>query len=247
MMGLNFIEQTEREAHIGRMTYLCILGTFLSAILLSFLTETVLTVKRTQRPPTRTEMEQAISLVVFNLSWLGLATCYVAGPILEACLDDIDAKMPSALVVCFQVAFFLVVDDIWFYFYHRLVHAVPWLYRTMHKRHHTFTAPFPAVAFAVHPLEIIFISFGTCLGPLVFMFGRTHPKVFWLWLVLRQLQVIEDHLGFEVQYSPARLLPKLLGGTKFHDLHHQYFRGNYAATFSVLDRLFGTEIPQDHS
>eukprot|EP00658_Telonema_sp_P-2_P017287 TRINITY_DN16698_c0_g2_i1.p1 TRINITY_DN16698_c0_g2~~TRINITY_DN16698_c0_g2_i1.p1 ORF type:complete len:154 (-),score=23.92 TRINITY_DN16698_c0_g2_i1:175-636(-) len=120
--------------------------------------------------------------------------------------------------------------------YKRQLHAHPELYRRFHKPHHIFTAPFAWTSHAVHPVEMSLQSVGAMMGPIVFGFGR---EQLWLWLVLRQWQGVMDHIGLELPMDPLCWLPGL-GGTKFHDQHHQYFNANYASCFSFIDDLFGT-------
>ena len=116
-----------------------------------------------------------------------------------------------------------MVDDIWFYIYHRTLHAyagpylcvssaftrtiyqrrrcvdvrrgvpsVPVLYKSIHKPHHVFTAPFAATSHATHPLEMMLQGVGGMLGPL--LIGCTLTE-FWVWLAVRQWQGMEDHTG----------------------------------------------------
>ena len=95
-------------------------------------------------------------------------------------------------------------------------------------------------------------SVGTMAGPLCL---GMHRHVYWLWLALRQYQGILDHSGYEglplwldpFSYMAADLrvrgtciLPAVLGGTQFHDAHHQHFDCNYASCFSVIDSIMGT-------
>jgi sterol desaturase/sphingolipid hydroxylase (fatty acid hydroxylase superfamily) len=230
---------TDQQLFLGQATYLSIIGTYLGAISLFYGIEHAVSIKRLQRPPTTYEVEQCFRMVAINLTWLFFAT-HLAGPVLEQALANYEDQFPSYGEAFIKLCLFFVVDDCWFYFYHRFVHSVPRLYVAVHKQHHIFTAPFPAVAFAVHPFEMMLQAFGTCLAPLGIFYGTTHPILFWTFLVIRQLQGIEDHLGYELAWSPTHYLPAVFGGTKFHDLHHQTFKCNYASMFSFIDRLFGT-------
>ena len=65
-------------------------------------------------------------------------------------------------------------------------------------------------------------------------------EFFWLWIVIRQWQGIEDHTGYVFDWSPTEWLP-CCGGTQFHDWHHSLNRGNYASVFRWIDVVFGTE------
>jgi sterol desaturase/sphingolipid hydroxylase (fatty acid hydroxylase superfamily) len=167
------------------------------------------------------------------------------GPLMEMTLMPLSAPLPSAGEAIAKIFLFLLLDDMWFYAYHRLAHAVPWIYTTFHKQHHLFTVPFPEVTLAVHPAELLFLSLGTCIGPLGFFYRRTHPLLFYVYTIVRQLQVFVDHFGWELKgipNSPFGLAPRIFGGTAFHDLHHQKFKCNYSSLFSVIDWVMGTAV-----
>lgn len=162
--------------------------------------------------PSRAEANKAMRMVFTNFFVLYLVNRRSSGP-LRRNLGPIDARINYSLLPL-RFMFYLLIDDICFYIYHRTLHAFPILYRHFHKPHHYFKVPFAAMTIAVHPVELMLQSIGGALGP---MFLRAPIKEFWLWVFLRQVQGIEDHTGYEFKYSPTHLLP-FLGGTKFHDL-----------------------------
>jgi len=232
-------EYSQYHLLLGLTTYACIPVSYLIAMTHHYLAERFFPKQRIQRAPTKREIDQCMEIVRFNLTWLFFLTILM-GPFLEIVLLDMNAPLPGLRESAAKICFFLLFDDVWFYCYHRLCHAVPWLYVRLHKQHHLFTAPFPEVTLAVNPVELIIISMGTCTGPLVIFYGQTHPVLFWAYIVIRQLLVFEDHLGFDVPFSPTKFFPLVFGGATFHDLHHQKFKCNYASTFSIIDRIFGT-------
>jgi sterol desaturase/sphingolipid hydroxylase (fatty acid hydroxylase superfamily) len=230
---------SQYQLFLGLTTYACIFGTYCGSIVTIYLGEKWFKPHHIQRESNETERWLCFRMVTFNLTWLFVAT-FFSGPFLEETLLDYDSQLPGVSEFIARFLLFFVIDDTWFYCYHRLVHSVPTLYIAVHKQHHVFTAPFAAVAFAVHPAEMMLQAFGSTLGPLLIFHGQTHPVLFWTFLVIRQLQGIEDHLGFELAYSPTHLFPSIFGGTSFHDVHHQKFKCNYASTFSFIDKAFGT-------
>ena len=121
-----------------------------------------------------------------------------------------------------RLVFYLIVDDICFYIYHRLLHVFPRVYRRFHKPHHYFTVPFAAMSHATHPVEMMLQSIGGSLGPMV---AGVSIVEFWIWLVVRQWQGVEDHTGYELPWSPTHWIP-FMGGAEFHDLVSvlKYFR-----------------------
>jgi sterol desaturase/sphingolipid hydroxylase (fatty acid hydroxylase superfamily) len=138
---------------------------------------------------------------------------------------------------CFPV--FFVMHDLWFYAYHRFLHTNKQMYKRFHKIHHTFTVPFAMTSHALHPVEMLLQSVGALMGPLYF---GASIETLWLWLVIVQLQGIDDHTGYEFPWALSRVMA-IHGGTPVHDNHHAVNKGNYAACFSVIDRAFGTYIP----
>ena len=53
-----------------------------------------------------------------------------------------------------KAALCLFIDDVWFYAYHRALHTNKWLFDTVHRPHHEFTAPFAWASHALHPVEV---------------------------------------------------------------------------------------------
>ena len=75
------------------------------------------------------------------------------------------------------------------------------------------------------------------LGPIFFELPLPY---LWGWLAIRQLQGVLDHTGLDLPWDPLGLIPGV-GGTKFHDDHHKYFKANFASCFSFIDIIFGTD------
>lgn len=93
--------------------------------------------------------------------------------------------------------------------------------RSTLKAHRPLTTLFPTPARSV----------GTMAGPLLFAFSL--PQL-WIWMALRQLQGVLDHIGIDCPFDPLHYIPGV-GGTVFHDDHHRVFTKNYASCFSVID------------
>lgn len=151
-----------------------------------------------------------------------------ADPVLRMLFTS--GPIPSRFTWTWQLTSFFISEDICFYFYHRMFHVYPQLYY-YHKIHHTFKAPFALSSYAVHPIELTCQGLGSVLLPIIL---RAHIVIWWVYLILRTLQGILDHLGYE--FFP------FLSTTTYHDLHHSINTGNYASTFHFIDVLFGTDI-----
>lgn len=150
-----------------------------------------------------------------------------------------------------QIGVYGIVLDFWFYWYHRLMHDVPWLWR-FHRTHHLTKHPNPLLAaYADHEQE-----FGDMVAvPMMTFFTLRAiglPLGFYEWWICQQYVVFAEvfgHSGLRVHTSvPSTLnwLLTMLGAeivVEDHDLHHR--KGwrkshNYGKQTRLWDRIFGT-------
>jgi lathosterol oxidase len=143
-------------------------------------------------------------------------------------------------IVYFILAFPLMalLHDTYFYWMHRAIHH-PALFRIVHLVHHRSTNPSPFAAYAFHPLEAIleagiFIIFVFTIPVHLF-----HLIFFFLFMMLYN---VYGHLGWELYPKgfSKHWLGKWINTSVNHNLHHQYFKGNYGLYFLFWDRLMGT-------
>ena len=132
----------------------------------------------------------------------------------------------------------LIVHDTYFYFAHRIMHH-PKLFSFFHVVHHKSTNPSPWASFSFQPTEA-FIESG-----IIYLFALTFPvHVIHLlsFLIFMTLYNVYGHLGFE-------LFPKGVNRHWFfkwfntsvnHNMHHQYFKGNYGLYFTWWDKIMNT-------
>jgi methylsterol monooxygenase len=186
-----------------------------------------------------------IALRMVSTNWILVFVAVTLGAPVIKWLFPADAPTAVACTLTRSlgvIVLWFFLHDFSFYWYHRVLHEVPSLYRRFHKPHHIFTAPFGWMSHATHPVELTLQSVGGMAGPLIWSFAYgLNLKTWWAWLALIQVQGVMDHCGYEFPW-PLDLFGCLpgLGGTAFHDDHHRLFTCNYAAVFSVIDHIFGT-------
>ncbi|MEO7924789.1 MAG: sterol desaturase family protein [Chitinophagaceae bacterium] len=134
-----------------------------------------------------------------------------------------------------------LMHDTYFYWMHRLMHH-PSVFRIIHLVHHKSTNPSPFAAYAFHPMEAI-VEAGIFL---VFVFTIPvhlyHLLFFFLFMIVYN---VYGHLGWELYPKgfSKHWLGKWVNTSVNHNLHHQYFKGNYGLYFLFWDRLMGTIRP----
>ncbi|HEX7846070.1 MAG TPA: sterol desaturase family protein [Chitinophagaceae bacterium] len=131
-----------------------------------------------------------------------------------------------------------LIHDTYFYWMHRAIHH-PVLFRIVHLIHHKSTNPSPFAAYAFHPLEAIleagiFVIFVFTIPVHLF-----HLLFFFLFMMLYN---VYGHLGWELYPKgfSKHWLGKWINTSVNHNLHHQYFKGNYGLYFLFWDRMMGT-------
>ena len=175
-------------------------------------------------------------LILFNISIL-LGVGIVGIFLLQ---DFIDFGLPTVWVFTWQLVLIFLIDDLYFYFYHSALHT-KFLYKHIHKTHHRSTMPIPMEYIFTHPLEWFFGAIGPFIGLVVIAsFSEINIYAFWVMSALRNLHELDIHSG--IKSSKITSLIPFYGTTEHHDLHHSKNRGNYASTFTLWDKVFGTEI-----
>ena len=124
-----------------------------------------------------------------------------------------------------------------FYFVHRALH-VPFLYRTIHKKHHEYVGSIGFAAEYAHPLEHLFAGKIPTLAYAALNSANVGVDLTLVWILWRSWESYEAHCG----YSFDRCLPSYLGllyadQAKFHDWHHTH-KGNFGHLW--IDYPLGT-------
>jgi len=144
---------------------------------------------------------------------------------------------------------FEVVFDFFHYWAHRLVHAVPLLYRRVHKTHHRFAYTTSIIAFYQDPLDLVLSNVFPTLAALTIVAPFVTLSQWTVVMMLTYKTHIEicGHTGKCVGNTPSFhqciWLPRALGIellTEQHHKHHTLNTCNYAKRFALWDKVFGT-------
>lgn len=146
--------------------------------------------------------------MLFNQTIVGLPFAYLSYRLMKLRgISDIK-ELPTFHSVLFELAVFLLVEEIGFYYSHRFLHS-KFIYKYIHKQHHEWTSPIAVTALYAHPLEHVFSNiFPPFLG--VFIMG-SHITTSWLWFTLAILNTLNSHSGYHLPFLPS---------PEAHDFHH---------------------------
>ncbi|MBR9870644.1 MAG: sterol desaturase family protein [Gammaproteobacteria bacterium] len=149
-------------------------------------------------------------------------------------------ELPAWYVIVAQLVFFVLLDDFLYYWMHRYMHENKWLLRHVHSVHHRVRNTCGINGNYMHWLEFSLTAMVTLLGPILV---GAHIYVIWLWVIIRQIEGADGHIGYDIPWNPVHFLP-VYEGPVYHDFHHAKFKGNYAGFLPYLDKYMGkTYIP----
>jgi len=134
--------------------------------------------------------------------------------------------------------FMLIVHDTYFYWTHRLMHH-PKLFTFFHVVHHKSVNPSPWASFSFQPTEAIIESAIIYIFAFAFPIHILHLFIF---LIFMTIYNVYGHLGFELfpKWFNKHLFFKWFNTSVNHNMHHQYFKGNYSLYFTWWDRIMKT-------
>lgn len=135
----------------------------------------------------------------------------------------------------------LLMHDTYFYWAHRLMHH-PRLFKWFHLVHHKSNNPSPWAAYAFHPLEAVVESLIFVVFLLIIPVHTIHLTLFFIFSLVYN---VYGHLGFELYPKGfnRHWLGKWMNTSVSHNMHHQFFKGNYGLYFIIWDRLMNTLHP----
>jgi sterol desaturase/sphingolipid hydroxylase (fatty acid hydroxylase superfamily) len=129
----------------------------------------------------------------------------------------------------------LVFEDAWFYWIHRLMHH-KYLYKWVHTSHHVSVDSTPFTQNAFNFIEGLLLPLGGILPTLIF---PSWGPAYFVFLLFGGTANMIAHSGYEF-YPKWALLWKTTA--THHNMHHQYFDGNYGTHFTFWDKICKTEF-----
>lgn len=173
-----------------------------------------------------------------------LAQSYVLGLAIDAIIRALDGavgpgrlRLVSGWPVWAQLLFFFVVHDFYIYWFHRLQHRSPLLWRT-HEAHHSVDDVDWLAGSRSHPIEIL-INQTVEFAPIVLLGAA--PEVALMKATLDAVWGMYIHSNIDVRTGP---LQYVINGPEMHRWHHSgVFTGygfNFGTKLALWDWLFGT-------
>ncbi len=178
-------------------------------------------------------------------------TSYLIYQIWYSGSNDIIWKSTDLLYFIPISFFFEIIFDFFHYWTHRAIHQIPFLYKNIHKTHHTYSYPNVFIAYYQHPLDLVLTNLLPTLLSLWILQDICSLQIsYYLWTIMNTYKTyieICGHSGKNIPqtsgYPQCMWLVKFLQielYTKDHDRHHSLNNCNYSKRFSLWDKIFKT-------
>lgn len=142
---------------------------------------------------------------------------------------------------CIKLFLGFLFIDTWQYFWHRIMHIFPFMYKYFHSVHHELYVPYAFGALFNNPVEgFILDTLGTAIA--MVLCGLTHREEAILF-TFATMKTIDDHCGYALPFDPFQII--FPNNAVYHDIHHQQFglKTNFAQPFFTFwDNVFGTNF-----
>ena len=159
---------------------------------------------------------------------------------------------PSLLVIGIYTLCAFLMSDLFYYFAHRLLHRIPWLWE-FHKVHHSAKVMTPATLHRAHPVDLWlsvsfrFIGLGLTSG--VFYYLYPNMSHFMTIMGVNVLLIFVYIIGANLRHSHIWLpygpvIEHVLMSPAQHQIHHsekvKHYDKNFGSGLSLWDWMFGS-------
>ncbi|TKY86944.1 hypothetical protein EX895_004232 [Sporisorium graminicola] len=183
-----------------------------------------------------------VGLLMVPISRMTIAVSVLYNP------DEPVLDLKTLLMLPVNMAIYTIAVDFWFYWYHRLMHEVPWLWR-LHAKHHRTKHPTAALsAFADHEQEVFDM---VVIPVLAWLTWRINFATWFVSTCYILFVEASGHSGMRGYFQiPTVWFLRYVGADlciEDHDLHHRQgwkTSGNYGKQTRLWDMLFGTKKPR---
>lgn len=128
--------------------------------------------------------------------------------------------------------------DFFFFIGHNILHKNTFLYRNVHKKHHSF-----ATIRAGDSIRHTFVdgTWDVLCSVMAINILKLHPLSRSVYNFVAVSLLVEAHSGMNLPWMLHNLIPfNALAGPVIHDVHHQFGKSNFQKYFTYLDYLFGS-------
>ena len=225
------------------MRYLVVLGTFVLLFCLE------------RRRPLRRTVESPVQRTGRNLAVAGLAAVALRlaeQPVAQRLTALVERRRWGLLQVAglparVETVIAILLLDYTLYFWHVLIHRVPWLWR-MHIVHHVDLDLDVSTAVRFHAAELL-VSVLWRAGQILCIGVRRQTLS--LWQTLTLLSVLFHHSNVRLPLVLERILVHFIITPRMHGIHHSIVKdetdSNWSSGLTIWDRLHGTlrlDVPQ---
>jgi methylsterol monooxygenase len=141
-----------------------------------------------EKRPTFKEQWDCAMLVLLGHCTVELPQIWLFHPIATYFGMDYGVPFPSMTKMAVQIIIFFIIEDAWHYCFHRALHY-GFLYKSIHKLHHTYSAPFGLTAEYASPIEVMLLGFGVVGTPILWVLftNDLHLFTMYAWIFFRLL------------------------------------------------------------
>ncbi|ETN69308.1 fatty acid hydroxylase family protein [Necator americanus] len=161
------------------------------------------------KKPSPSKYVEAVKLILFNQMVAGTITIAAFHYPMKLTGVSFGKELPGITTVLPQVLFCILVEEIGFYYSHRLFHH-PKIYKNIHKIHHEWTTPVSITSIYCHPIEHALSNLTpVLLGPTL---CGAHVTTLWIWACIAVMSTTFSHSGYHFPFQPS---------PEAHDYHHK--------------------------